>query len=672
MKRIIKSLLTLSLILSTVLVCFKVKAFEPVEPVFVGESSYYQGETVETNYLEGRLEHNKYIGYSSSGLEGFNAAGSGGGGLNIPDYNYPQSVNVLSIPSNTPTKVVNWTYQSNYGWALATVEQIAKNFEDHNPGWKVVAAINADFFDINSTKPLPLTTSGVFESNNRVYKTASSSSTAIGFTNNGTNNTLIGNKLIEVTEYYTIRVFDENDQIIKDYQIDNVNPDNAAGISLYYSYPVFELDKNGQKTGNRITVSSTLPEGGLICEHPTNCIPMDNTGFYGNGKLELSANEIVLNKERFGIYTDNSEVKDILLSGAYVTIQKDIIGAYAEADNIVGCGVPLVLEGKGIVYNNKERHPRTMVGVKEDGTLLMVTVDGRQPDDQMYGMTSDEQAALMEYYGAKEAYNLDGGGSTTMLIREGNEFRVLNSPSDAGGARRDSNAILIVIPDASLKLDAVKDTTVSLELPDLPYGINVKDYFIKINGETYTITDKLVVENLLSKTEYTIEYEYKITYDGNERLVTGTPIEIKTGNIIPKLSKFMYRYEDNKLIIDYELTDPDETIVFATLFVGNKDYDIDLEEKQIIVANAPVVDSSEINIVMVYMLQSSTDGTLTEKIYNPEKSESDSNSSVEPSEPNVPSNPDEPVKDNGCKSASYFILTTIMLSLCGAIIIKRK
>ena len=661
MKKLFRSMLVLCMMFISTLMFVTVNAFEPVANTVVGESSYYQGETVETNYLEGKLEHNKYISYSSSGLEGFNAAGSGGGGLNVPGQYYPQSVNVLSIPADTSAKVVNWTYQTNYGWALATVEQIAQNFEQYNPGWKVVAAINSDFFDINSKKALPLTTSGVFSSNGHVYKTASSSSSAIGFTNNGTANTLIGNKQIEVTDFYTLRVYDAQNKLLSQHKVDNVNPTELSnGLSLYYSYPVFVTDELGVKT--RVTVSSTLPNGGLICELPVHCIPMDETGFFGQGNLVLS-NEVELNKERFGVYATDENVKKAILAGSYVTIQRDFVGAYADVDQVTGCGDSLVLDGKGIVYNNKERHPRTMVGVKDDGTLLFVTVDGRQPEINMYGMTYDEQAALMEYYGAVEAYNLDGGGSTTMLIREGNEFRVLNSPSD-GSARRDANALLVVIPDASLKVTSVKDNNVTVELPKLGNDVNVKDYYVKVNGQTYTITDKLTISNLDPKTEYVVEYGYKIIYDGSERQVIGTPISIRTGNVIPTLSEFKYTYKDNTLEIKYNFSDPDAAISFATLFVGDDDYDIDLEKNVLVVKNVKDFKAEDVRITVVYELNSSSNGTQTVIYSSPE--ENIETPSPEPEQPT-----DEP-KQSKCSSGTYFISIVLLMSLCGVLINKRK
>ncbi len=70
------------------------------------------------------------------------------------------------------------------------------------------------------------------------------------------------------------------------------------------------------------------------------------------------------------------------------------------------------------------RAPRTALGVKRDGTFLLVAVDGRQPLSA--GLTLDELARLMLSLGCDSAMNLDGGGSTAMAVRG---LRV-NSPAD--------------------------------------------------------------------------------------------------------------------------------------------------------------------------------------------------------------------------------------------------
>ncbi len=89
------------------------------------------------------------------------------------------------------------------------------------------------------------------------------------------------------------------------------------------------------------------------------------------------------------------------------------------------------------------RHPRTTVGVREDGTILLVTVDGRNILHGREGVTLYELGEIMVEFGAVTAYNLDGGGSTTMLLRDGPFFKYVNMVSDSG-PRPISNAVLFV------------------------------------------------------------------------------------------------------------------------------------------------------------------------------------------------------------------------------------
>ena len=85
------------------------------------------------------------------------------------------------------------------------------------------------------------------------------------------------------------------------------------------------------------------------------------------------------------------------------------------------------------------RHPRTGVGFSRDSsTLYLVTVDGRSESSS--GMSLAELAALMRALGIYQGMNLDGGGSTTMVIRG----RVVNSPSDSTGERTVGNALVVV------------------------------------------------------------------------------------------------------------------------------------------------------------------------------------------------------------------------------------
>lgn len=90
------------------------------------------------------------------------------------------------------------------------------------------------------------------------------------------------------------------------------------------------------------------------------------------------------------------------------------------------------------------RHPRTAVGYDyPKRRLLLVTVDGRQ-EDWSAGMTLRELADLFLKLGASDALNLDGGGSTAMVVRSAHGLVLANRPSDKEGERAVANALVIV------------------------------------------------------------------------------------------------------------------------------------------------------------------------------------------------------------------------------------
>jgi hypothetical protein len=94
----------------------------------------------------------------------------------------------------------------------------------------------------------------------------------------------------------------------------------------------------------------------------------------------------------------------------------------------------------------RNRNPRTAVGISSNGKrLILAVVDGRQP---LYsdGMTLRELATLMLALGARDAINLDGGGSSAFVhwSPDTKKLRVGNRPSDAAGERAVGDALAIV------------------------------------------------------------------------------------------------------------------------------------------------------------------------------------------------------------------------------------
>lgn len=100
-------------------------------------------------------------------------------------------------------------------------------------------------------------------------------------------------------------------------------------------------------------------------------------------------------------------------------------------DTAVGGRYRLLRDGVSALGENAaltRRAPRTAAGVTADGTLLLVTVDGRESRVSA-GATLSEAADLMASLGAENAVGLDGGGSTTVVV--GGKLR--NRPRETAG-----------------------------------------------------------------------------------------------------------------------------------------------------------------------------------------------------------------------------------------------
>jgi len=134
--------------------------------------------------------------------------------------------------------------------------------------------------------------------------------------------------------------------------------------------------------------------------------------------------------------------------GCRVTLQFDIRPRWPDLLHAVGGG-PLLIAGGKVVLDPKAegfrsdvaggRHARTAVGLRDDGTVVLVAAEGR-PNGRGPGLTLWELTKLMLKLGAVSAMNLDGGSSTTLVIHD----RVVTAC--AGGSPRLVNNALVVLP----------------------------------------------------------------------------------------------------------------------------------------------------------------------------------------------------------------------------------
>jgi len=218
--------------------------------------------------------------------------------------------------------------------------------------------------------------------------------------------------------------------------IDGVDTTRARGKLMLYT-PAYHSDTDTAPTGTEWVLDGT----------PLRVVDVQTN--YGHTRIPRKG--AVLS---FG-GTDLPEALTALVEEVKVTFEtnwKSTAGRPAallnEAEDIInGAGLlrldGVVLKDWQVENLSREsfvdvRHPRTLIGTDRRGLIWLAAVDGRQPDYSV-GMTFADLQRLCDRLDLTNALNLDGGGSTTMVVKG----QVINRPSDPGGSRPVSDAILV-------------------------------------------------------------------------------------------------------------------------------------------------------------------------------------------------------------------------------------
>lgn len=162
----------------------------------------------------------------------------------------------------------------------------------------------------------------------------------------------------------------------------------------------------------------------------------------GTGRLPYG---VIIHEGKFlvgGDITDSVQVVGLTKSGVLVA------GTYTlkEMRNMnlaegVTFGPPLIINGKKLITEGDGGWgiaPRTAIGQRKDGTILLLVIDGRQPGYSLGATLLDVQNILYEQ-GAYNAANLDGGSSTTLFYNG----KVVNRPADMLGERMIPTAFIV-------------------------------------------------------------------------------------------------------------------------------------------------------------------------------------------------------------------------------------
>lgn len=221
-------------------------------------------------------------------------------------------------------------------------------------------------------------------------------------------------------------------------KVEKITGKNYVGYVMIIGNPgrVQLVDSRQKTTGTQL--SQIVKEKGAIAG--INAGGFADDGGHGKGNKLVDA--VIIDKKlvngdtktRYSLIGLSKEGKLIL--GKY-TYQEAINAGIKSA---VEFGPFLIVNGNKQIKNENSGgiQPRMAIGQKRDGTLIFVSIDGRQPGYSL-GATLLELQSIFEKYGAYNAANLDGGSSATMYY----ENKLVNKPSTPMGERYLPNAFIV-------------------------------------------------------------------------------------------------------------------------------------------------------------------------------------------------------------------------------------
>ena len=153
--------------------------------------------------------------------------------------------------------------------------------------------------------------------------------------------------------------------------------------------------------------------------------------FVGNGSFP--AGFLMVNGKLLGEpKKDGLRAALVFRNDGRVTIEAKLDALPADTKDAVSGSAKILTAGALTPPEKDEaRHPRTAVGLSEDGkTMILLAIDGRRPTVSR-GTTLAETATFLKEFGASDGINLDGGGSTTMVVKDAvtGVHAIVNKPS---------------------------------------------------------------------------------------------------------------------------------------------------------------------------------------------------------------------------------------------------
>lgn len=391
----------------------------------------------------------------------------------------------------------------------ATLTAMAKKLESE--GKRVVGGTNGDFYVLTTGQPLGLVVT------DGIVRSSSSYHSAVGFRADGT--AFVGTPNLQVTatmfgmpvtvfgginKVRQIRTANGGGLTLLTEDFGDSTQNTAPGVDVIL-LPVEDevgetVPAEENPSGQELTISAQLRIGGRV-----NCEVQYVTEAEGVNPIPEGCFVLTMNGQ------DDEGTLNMLRAlqpGDIVSIDVTAEDTrWNEAVEALGAMYRLLDNGQIGTNLSSERTARTAVGIREDGTVIFYTMDGKQPGVSVGADCTQIAKRLLEL-GCVEAVGLDGGGSTTLGVTDPtrSEMAVVNSPSD--GAQRANSTALFLTTD----LKPTGEPGALFLTPDnliLLSGMNAEF------SATYLDTAWYAMEGTPSDVTYSAEGPGELTKDGH-------------------------------------------------------------------------------------------------------------------------------------------------------------
>ncbi|MET4560658.1 exopolysaccharide biosynthesis protein/plastocyanin [Lysinibacillus parviboronicapiens] len=353
---------------------------------------------------------------------------------------YTNSINHLSINVGEQATEVQLGMPATVNGKESTVANANRHSREGN---RVVGAINASFYNMSEGYPLFLLAKNNVILNGGAVSNGSDQymnvPTAFGMTADGRG----------AIDYFDFDVTLSHKGT--NYEMSGLNRERNIYEAIIYTPQFYSKTTNTNEYGFEIVVDTGSP----ITE---NTFGQTLTGKVTQIKAYGSKEKLTIPSTGFVVSLQGGEWHSKLSQvavGDEMSVNFSIDKLWQNAQFILASGPYLVKDGKPYIMMStsssraKEVAPRTVVATSNNGqTVHFITVDGRQSHSK--GMNMVQLANYLVALGVDRAINLDGGGSTTMGIRNygSNNVVLANLPSNSGNTQRLVSATLQAVSTA--------------------------------------------------------------------------------------------------------------------------------------------------------------------------------------------------------------------------------